>query len=235
MTKIILTALMIISSPSYPQLIDLEKVDSSIKKDIRYFSTYNFVGEFIDGYNAPKCLLVVDAAEALAKVQYELKQHGLSLLVYDCYRPQKAVDHFVRWSQTKDEKMKLDFYPNLQKDDLFKLGYIAKQSGHTTGRSVDVTLIPISKQELKIERHKTLKDCTKDGYFKGGSIDMGSAYDCFHKKSHTMSDQITKLQMKNRVMLKDIMEKYGFENYEKEWWHFTYLDAPDHRYKQNVK
>ena len=234
--KTILKILFILfSSATYPGLVDIERVDKTIKKDIRYFSKYNFVGEFIDGYKAPKCLLEESAAMALSKVQKELSAKAMSLLVYDCYRPQKAVDHFIRWSQSETNEMKVAFYPNLKKENLFKLGYIAKQSGHTTGRSVDLTLISLD-SSIKIYRDENIMtNCASENHFKDNSLDMGSAYDCFHEISHTQTHLISEQQMKNRLLLKEVMEKYGFYNYSKEWWHYTFMSKNPKRYNQDVE
>ena len=141
MNNFIFSITLLFSFKVYSQLVEIETVDKSIKKSIQYFSNYNFVGEIIDGYKSSKCFLVEGAANALSLVQKELNKQNFSLLIYDCYRPQKAVDHFIKWSKTKDKKMKIAFYPRLRKQDLFKLGYIAKKSGHTTGRSLDLTVI----------------------------------------------------------------------------------------------
>ena len=174
---------------------DLQAIDSSIIVDMRYFSNNNFIGTQIDGYQANRCLLTKNAALALKKVQDQLKTMALSLKVYDCYRPQRAVDHFVRWQkQINNYAMKAHYYPDLDKKQLFDLGYIAYKSGHSRGSTIDLTI---------------------------EGLDMGSPWDFFGPISHTHSPKITIAQKAHRLLLKTLMESHGFTNYHKEWWHFT--------------
>ncbi|MCP3925670.1 MAG: M15 family metallopeptidase [Desulfobacterales bacterium] len=196
--------------------------------DIRYFTEYNFVGEKIDGYKAPKCLLSKKAANALKKVQDELRKKGLSLLIYDCYRPQQAVDHFVRWAEDLDnDKMQEQFYPGLKKKSLFVLGYIAKKSGHSRGSSIDLSITKIPFKAKKNSRTDYREcDCNQDKRHIDGSLDMGTGYDCFNTLSHTLNSKIETEQMNNRLLLKKVMEKHGFRNYSKEWWHFSLKNEP---------
>jgi len=174
--------------------------------DIRYYGNNNFVGTRIDGYRAPLAIMTRKAALALKDVSDELQPKGFTLLIHDAYRPQKAVNHFVRWSQdSKDTKMKQQFYPFLDKRNLFKLGFIAKKSGHSRGSTVDLSLV----------NSKT-----------GTAVDMGSPYDFFGDISYYDTKQISKVQKENRKILKDAMEKHGFKPYSKEWWHFTLIKEP---------
>lgn len=199
--------------------VDVREVIPSIQLDIRYYTPYNFVGEPIDGYNAPKCLLTKPAAEALAQVQAALMQTSYVLKVYDCYRPQQATDRFWHWAQDPtDTRMKSVFYPNIEKQDLFRLGYIARQSGHSRGSSIDLTLV--SKTSPSQEAYGANQP------FIDNSIDMGSAFDLFDPISNTYSDRITQSQLKNRLFLKELMVKYGFKDYALEWWHFTLENEP---------
>ncbi len=178
----------------------------SIILDMRYYHANNFVGQRIDGYVAPKCILSTEATKALALVQKDVERFGLSLKVYDAYRPQQAVDHFVRWSHDeKDLKMKADYYPDLEKKQLFEQEYIAKRSGHTRGSAVDLTLVSVSENK---------------------ELDMGGAYDFFGKRSWPSYDKLTSQQRANRMLLQLVMEKYGFQRYDQEWWHFSLKNEP---------
>ncbi len=192
-----------------PHFIDLTHIEDSIAIDMRYAGENNFVGERIDGYRAPRCLLTDNAASALAQVQRELMIAGFSLIVHDCYRPQRAVDHFAQWAlDLSDERTKSQFYPNIPKSRLFALGYIAEQSSHSRGSTVDVTII---------EHHSNGR---------WALIDMGTDYDFFDPASHTETDLITSAQQQNRLLLHDAMTRGGFENFPKEWWHYTFRNEP---------
>lgn len=174
--------------------------------EIRYYSTYNFVGERIDGYEEPIALITKEAGEALKKVSDELNSKGYRLKIYDAYRPQKAVDHFVRWAKDeKDVSMKQYFYPELDKDVLFPLGYILERSGHSRGSTVDLTLFDMNS---------------------GKELDMGGTFDYFGQLSHPDYKDITEQQYKNRMLLREAMLKYGFNPLEEEWWHFTLDNEP---------
>lgn len=178
----------------------------TIKTEIRYFSENNFVGKKIRGYNATILILTKKATAALKNVQKELEPQNLSLKIYDGYRPQKAVDYFWEWAQDlNDTLMKKQFYPHVEKKDLFKLKYIAKKSGHSRGSTVDLTLV------------NTLT---------GKEIDMGTPYDFFGEESSLESLKITKEQQKNRRFLQQLMLKNGFINYPQEWWHYTLVKEP---------
>ncbi len=186
-----------------------EKIPS-IELDCRYYGSNNFVGERIDGYLSPRAILSREAVEALVQVQEELKDFGLGLKIFDAYRPQKAVDHFVRWGRDlSDVKMKSEYYPTVQKRNLFKEGYIAKHSGHSRGSTVDLTIIDL---QSRVE------------------LDMGSTFDFFGKPSWVMYSDILATHRANRMLLHDIMLKYGFKSYKQEWWHFTLKDEPYHSY-----
>lgn len=213
-----------------PDFVDIKDVISSIVLDIRYYQPHNFVGERIDGYNAPKCLLTQRAAEALKNVQAELSRFSLSLKLYDCYRPQRAVNEFIKWAEDReDTKMKSEFYPDTDKEDLFRQDFIAKKSAHSRGSTVDVTIVPIpTPPEDKYEPGQTLYPCywPEGKRFKDNSVDMGTGFDCFSELSHTGNKQLNVQQRLNRLALKAIMGKYGFVNLESEWWHYTLKDEP---------
>lgn len=184
----------------------LLEIDPTIKKELRYYTTNNFIGRPIDGYKKDSLIISTPAAKALKKIQSKLKLDGLGLKVFDAYRPQQAVNHFVRWARVmKDTLMKSLYYPGVKKSDLFKLGFIASKSGHTRGSTVDLCLIDI----------KTNKE-----------LDMGSPYDFFGEKSHPFYKNITEKQKKNRILLRSIMIDNGFIPYDNEWWHFTLKNEP---------
>lgn len=210
--------------------IDLQTVIPSVTLDIRYYGDHNFVGTRVDGYRAPKCLVTAPAAEALAKVQAELQEMSLSLKIYDCYRPQQAVDHFVRWAKDiGDTKTREEFYPTVDKSNLFRDGYIAEKSGHSRGSTIDLTIVPVPApaQEQYIPG-QPLHACylPAEKRFKDNSIDMGTGFDCFHELSHPGNLKVGRQQRVHRLLLKTLMDKYGFKHYDQEWWHFTLRNEP---------
>ncbi|MGB1042985.1 MAG: M15 family metallopeptidase [Tenacibaculum sp.] len=178
----------------------------TIQKELRYCSDNNFIGTAINGYQENTLIITTKTALALQKVQTALLKKGLSLKIYDAYRPQMAVDHFVKWARViNDTLMKQQYYPNVAKKNLFKLGYIASKSGHSRGSTVDLTIInTTTKKEL----------------------DMGSPYDFFGKQSHITYPNLTKQQQQNRQLLQQVMKQYGFRPYQNEWWHFTLRNEP---------
>ncbi len=180
--------------------VDVGEQIPSITLDIRYATAYNFVGKPIDGYFRPRCLLTHEAALALQEVQAELQSRQFSLRVYDCYRPQRAVDHFVRWAEDLDDiAMKSVFYPNVAKKDLFARGYIAARSGHSRGSTLDLTI---------------------------ADLDMGTPYDLFDPLSHTDNPAVGAGVMANRQLLREVMAIHGFRNLPEEWWHYTLENEP---------
>ncbi|MEV7406984.1 M15 family metallopeptidase [Streptomyces althioticus] len=206
--------------------VALHSVDPTILHEIRYVTQHNFVGERIDGYRQPLCILTRPAAEALRTAQRRLLPQGYSLKVYDCYRPQRAVDHFVRWAEDLDDQtMKAEFYPNVDKTRLFADGYIAEKSGHSRGSTVDLTLVKLPAQPTRPYRPgEPLTPCfaPKDERFPDNSLDMGTGYDCFDTLSHTLDPRITGEQRANRTLLKSTLEDLGFVNLAEEWWHYTF-------------
>ena len=178
----------------------------SIIQEIRYYSTYNFIGDRIDGYEEPCAVLTKEAARALKSVSNELNVMGYRLKVFDAYRPVIAVKHFVMWGiEDTDIRMKPFFYPDLEKEELFMKGYIATRSSHSRGSTVDLTLLDM----------KT-----------GKEVDMGSPFDMFSEVSHPDYKGITKEQYDNRMLLQSVMMRNGFEPFDTEWWHFTLRDEP---------
>lgn len=177
-----------------------------IIQEIRYYSTYNFIGDRVDGYEEPVALLTQEAARALRSAANEVNARGYRLKIFDAYRPACAVRHFVLWGiEDLDLRMKPYFYPELEKQDLFRLGYIAKMSSHSRGSAVDLTLLDMSS---------------------GKELDMGSPFDLFSERSHPDSTDVTDEQHENRVMLQKVMTRNGFMPLDCEWWHFCLEDEP---------
>ena len=177
-----------------------------IIQEIRYHSTFNFVGERINGYEEPIALLTKEAARALDMACREFMVQGYRLKIYDAYRPAGAVKHFVLWGiEDEDIRMKPYFYPELEKQELFSKGYIAKQSSHSRGSTVDLTLLDMKS---------------------GKEVDMGGSFDYFGELSHPDYRGITDEQYENRMMLQSVMVRNGFEPFDCEWWHFTLKDEP---------
>ena len=173
--------------------------------EIRYYSTYNFVGSRIDGYEEPVALMTKEAAKALKAVSDDVKAQGYRLKIYDAYRPARAVAHFCRWAKDADTSMKRAFYPNLDKANLFKQDYIASKSGHSRGSTVDLTLFDM----------KT-----------GKEVDMGGTFDMLDPSAHPDYKGITQQQYENRQILRQAMMRHGFKPLYSEWWHFTLRDEP---------
>jgi zinc D-Ala-D-Ala dipeptidase len=186
--------------------VDAAAVVDGLVVDMRYFGEKNFVGERIDGYERARCVLSAPAASALVTVQRDLAARGLGLKVFDCYRPQRAVAHFVRWAQRIDDvKRKREFYPDVDKRDLFKEGYISERSGHSRGSTVDLTLVRRAD---------------------GRELDMGSPFDFFSPRSWPSDTSVGAQAQANRALLAAAMTRGGFRPYDKEWWHFTLVDEP---------
>lgn len=206
----------------------LHEIDPSIIVSLRYATNENFVGKPVDGYKKPVLIVTKQTAHALKKVQTEVKKDGYCLVIYDGYRPQQAVDHFVRWSeQISDQSKKKQYYPRVNKADVFELGYVAKRSGHSRGSTVDLTLIKDGQKPHHVkEKERTLLDGYKITFLDDGTIDMGSSFDLFDNASHYENNVIKDEYKKLRTYLKTVMEKHGFKNYAEEWWHFTLKDEP---------
>jgi D-alanyl-D-alanine dipeptidase len=186
--------------------VDAATVVEGLVLDLRYFGDHNFVGRRIDGYEAPRCYLTRQAASALEAVQRDLAADGLGLKVFDCYRPTRAVAHFVRWARDGAEgKTKAEFYPRIDKRYLFRDGYIASRSGHSRGSTLDLTLV----------RRED-----------GTEIDMGSPFDFFGPVSSPSSAMVSRPARENRALLARAMRRRGFRPYEREWWHFTLRGEP---------
>jgi len=189
-----------------PGFVDATTFAPGLSVEMRYAGADNFVGARIDGYGAARCWLTREAARALGYVQADLAPAGLGLRVYDCYRPQRAVDHFVRWAaDPADLHTRARYYPDVPKSRLFEEGYIALRSGHSRGSTVDLTLVRL---------------------VDGAPLDMGTPFDFFGPRSHTEATDVTAAQHANRLLLREALERRGFENFPKEWWHYTLRGEP---------
>lgn len=186
--------------------VDIKEEIEGVVIEARYAGTDNFIGRPVDGYRANKAVISVEAAAKLKLVQAELAEKGLGLKVFDAYRPQRAVDHFMRWIDDKaDIAAKEAYYPDVSKDQLVPEGYIAEKSGHSRGSTIDLTIISLAD---------------------GSELDMGSPWDFFGPVSHALNDSIPEQAQQNRQLLRTLMLKHGFAPYEYEWWHFTLKDEP---------
>jgi D-alanyl-D-alanine dipeptidase len=189
--------------------VDASTLVPGLVVEMRYAGAHNFVAAPIDGYEAPVCLLTRQAAQALAQVQRDLAPHKLGLKVFDCYRPARAVAHFVRWARdVRDAKAKAEFYPAVDKRDLFRLGYISPRSGHSRGSTVDISLVRLADGAEPVE------------------LDMGTPFDTFSPRSWPSDTSVSAEARKNRAILADAMRRRGFVRYVKEWWHFTLGGEP---------
>jgi zinc D-Ala-D-Ala dipeptidase len=213
-------------------LVYLRDIDPSILQDIRYAGPDNFTGRRVTGYGAGECVLLREVADALSRVQQDLAAQKLSLKVYDCYRPRRAVRAFTAW--VKDANAEPDpllkrFHPNLERSRLIDLGYIAEVSRHSRGDTVDLTLVALpAKRVAPFDRKAEYGSCIGPAKDRApdNSVDMGTGFDCFDPLSHTNAAEIDARQQRWRRTLVDAMAKEGFRNYEKEWWHFTFGDTP---------
>ena len=196
------------NNPLYDRsgFVELTEIVPDVILEIRYYSTYNFVGARIDGYERPLALMTRQAADSLKAVNDELKANGYRLKIWDAYRPQRAVNHFIRWAENiPDTAMKKVFYPMLDKNVLFEKGYIYARSSHSRGSTVDLTLLDAAT---------------------GKELDMGSPFDWFGQESHPDFHCPLYRQSDNRLILRKAMLKHGFEGLDSEWWHFTLKNEP---------
>jgi len=197
-----------VHSQSLPMgFVYVDQVVPELRTELRYRLTDNFVGTTVDGYSGERAILTQQAARALGLVQTELRSQGLGLLIFDAYRPQRAVNHFARWAKDlSDTAMKQRYYPEVEKTELFSQGYIAARSGHSRGSTVDLTLVSLLPPFQQ--------------------LDMGTVFDFFSPSSWLDAIGLTATQEQNRALLQRTMKKYGFTPYSKEWWHFTLEREP---------
>ncbi|MHC2438477.1 M15 family metallopeptidase [Bradyrhizobium sp. USDA 4451] len=218
------------TSPVFAQnlpggFVFLRNIDPTILQDIRYATSNNFMGRPIAGYGAAECVVKREVGLRLKAVQQELARQRLSLKMFDCYRPARAVADMVAWSRNGTETAAERRYnPAFSKADLFRLGYIATHSGHSTGAAVDLTLVDLAADNSrKFDSATDYADCTAPAAARApeGSVDMGTGYDCSDVKAHTAAGSITPAQRRWRARLVAAMAGQGFVNYSKEWWHFS--------------
>ena len=230
LTMMLLPAPALAGSALPKGFVYLRDIDSTIVQDIRYAGSHNFVGRPIRGYLAPECILSVSAANALATVQSKLAAKKLSLIVWDCYRPQRAIDDFFRWSKDPTHtEMKAEFYPRTDKAMLFALGYLATRSAHSRGSTVDLGIVPSDFSSAPpANPAQPLKPCTapKGERFEDGTIDLGTGYDCLDVLANTSNALVGGTALHNRQTLKSYMREAGFRSYAREWWHFQLVNEP---------
>lgn len=202
-----------------PDLVALRTVAPQIRQEMRYAGRHNFMGRPVAGYEAPECWLSRKAADSLAAIQKELDGYGLRIRVFDCYRPQAAVNDFVRWGQDlSDQKNKDMYYPRVPKSELFKRGYISAKSGHSRASTVDLSL-EVSNSALA---GKKVRGPLADGI----AVDMGTPFDLFDAQSHTDDAGQSPDVQHNRRWLRELMRRHGWRNLPEEWWHYTLQDEP---------
>jgi zinc D-Ala-D-Ala dipeptidase len=203
----------------------LRDIDPTILQDIRYAGNNNFVGRPLAGYEAGECVVKREVGLALKRAQRALAPQKLSLKMLDCYRPARAVHDMVVWAQNgRETPAERCYNPASSKKDLFRLGYIAEHSGHSTGAAVDLTLVDFKADNSTVfDPTKAYADCTAPASVRApeGSVDMGTGYDCSDLKAYTAAKSITPAQRRFRNVLVTVMTKQGFVNYSKEWWHFS--------------
>lgn len=188
----------------------LKEIEDSILIDLKYYTHDNFIGRPVKGYEAPVCIMTIETAVALSKIQQTLLSQDLSLKIFDAYRPQMAVDDFITWSLDKNDlTMKTQYYPHIEKMDLFALNYLAKKSSHSRGSTVDLTIVRY------LPDHAVPQE-----------LSMGTRFDYLDELSHPFSPQVEDEARFNRLFLRDLMQQAGFQPIETEWWHFTLIDEP---------
>jgi len=213
-----------------PGFVYLHDIIPDIQVSLRYASKENFVGCIVNGYFSNVSIITKEAALGLKQAQELAKENGYELVIYDSYRPQKSVDHFIKWSEDPNDLQitKDHYYPRTNREEAFNLGYIARKSGHTRGSTIDLTIISIGKCVLNPLKpiKRNLNDNSTILFLDDGTVDMGSSFDLFDEASYTNSTLVNENHQQMRMMFKDIMEKAGFINYHKEWWHYTLKNEP---------
>ena len=208
-----------------PDFVNLREVAPDILQDIRYAGPDNFTGQKVPGYDANECLLKRPVAEALKKVQVELRRQSLGLKVYDCYRPARATLAFLRWIGARSGPRTARYFPRVDRAKLHSLGYISSSSAHSQGLAVDLTLVRVPPPlQAPFDPRIRYGDCTGRAIDRSpdNSIDMGTSFDCFDVMSHAGSAALSPEQRDARALLREMMKKHGFQGYGREWWHFTF-------------
>lgn len=221
----------------------IDQTHPDIITDLRYFSKLNFTGDFVPGYFANKAIMTEKAANALAKIQDKVSKDGFNLVIYDTYRPIKAVESFIDWAagSSEDSDAKRDFYPYVDRNKAFEMGYISSRSAHSRGSTVDLTLIEktssLKEHHEIIPIERELPDGRIFHFLDDGTLDMGSHFDLFDKASWHEDSLFSGEYLERRTYLQSIMKEHGFDDYRKEWWHYCLLDEPhpETRFDFNVK
>lgn len=209
--------------------VDITRVAPDVQTDIRYFTSHNFIGRPIKGYKAPVCLLTRSAANAVKQVADRLHPFGLTVKIYDCYRPQTAVNDFIAWANDPSQtQMKNEFYPQVAKSRLFEEGYLAAESSHSRGSTLDLTIVPLGSKIPAYHPERPLVNCAAPAAQRSpdNSLDFGTGFDCFSPLSHPDNAMLTAQQRANRLLLQTLMRDAGFTPLDTEWWHFTLANEP---------
>lgn len=212
-----------------PGFVYLNEAVCDIRVDLRYYGKNNFLGRKVDGYGNNSCIILTEkAAKALQQAQAIFSKDGFDIVVYDAYRPQRAVDDFAAWAKDgSDQLIKPIFYPRIDKSSLFKVGYLAAESSHSRGSTVDISIISKAKKlHSPIYITRELTDAFNITYVDDGTIDMGSSFDLFDEASHLMTNLVSNECIARRDYMKEVMQLCGFTPYHAEWWHFTLKDEP---------
>jgi D-alanyl-D-alanine dipeptidase len=206
----------------------LSKIAPNIQQSARYATENNFLGRRVNGYFAEEIITTTQVAEKLLEAQDFLREGGLELVIYDGYRPQKAVEDFYNWCfEEVDNKAKEQYYPYIDKKTLFDIGFISRRSSHTRGSAVDLTIIDLGKKVSQIREVQTLlTDGSSIIYSDDGTLNMVSSFDIFHEVSYHDTNLVGSEYLKNRIILKDLMMQCGFTPYNKEWWHYSIKNEP---------
>lgn len=217
------------TSPSLPEgFVYIHDIDPSIKVNLKYLNSDNFLGYPIPGYYLNKSIMTIQCAEALKKAQTIFKSKGYSILIYDSYRPQTAVNEFVSWITTsEDQRRKMQHYPRVDKKDLIQKGYVADKSGHSKGSTVDLTIFKIGANISTMSKYEVRNfNGIELPFLDDGTLDMGTSFDLMDEASHGVNNVVFEEHNVNRNLLKNVMESVGFMVLPEEWWHFTLKDEP---------
>jgi D-alanyl-D-alanine dipeptidase len=209
-------------------MVYLSEFAPKIRQVVRYFGEENFIGANVKGYYKAEAIMSIEAAERLKSVADEMERYDFSLVVYDAYRPQKAVDNFVEWSTNSEQKMKKFYFPYVDKEKVFDLGYVAKKSGHTRASTVDLTIIHRSKtpSHFPSPHKRILADGREILFLDDNTMDMYTSFDLFDEASHHDTKLIPEEYLEKRNFLRSAMKKHGFNDYPYEWWHYTLDNEP---------
>ncbi|CAF0775868.1 unnamed protein product [Brachionus calyciflorus] len=218
------------NKPSLPEsFVYLDEINPRIITNLRYLTKENFMNQKVIGYEANRVILTKQSAIALNEAWKEFNSRGFNIVIYDAFRPTRAVQNFVSWAEDKNANQinKPSYFPYIDHDKTFDEGYIANRSGHSRGSTIDLTIINSDKSLQNVVRiNRTLSDGRQILFLDDNTLDMGSSFDLFDKASNTLSNLVNETAHQNRLLLKNVMEKNGFVNYELEWWHYTLKNEP---------